>query len=296
MTPAAHGEPPQGDVAPRRLPAGACDCHMHIFDERFSALPGALFRAAPVAAYRGLAESLGIDRMVVVQPSGYGFDNACTLDALAQLGEASRGVVVIAPDTPADELRRMHAQGVRGVRYMMLREGGLGWHSMAAMADAVGALGWHLNLQFDGHQLPERAAALGALPVDLVIDHFGAFLDGAEPDGAAFRTLLRLMESGRVWVKLSAPYAYRMSASGAPDFPEVGRLAAELISAFPERCLWATDWPHVTEATWPSDTALLALFERWAVDEATRQRILVDNPTRLYGFANASSGSRATAT
>ena len=268
----------------RALPPGSCDCHMHVFDARFAGLPGALLRDAPVATYRQMAASLGIARNVIVQPSGYGFDNACTLDALATMGPQARAIVVIPPASPQAELQRLHAAGVRGVRFMMLRPGGLGWEAMPRMADDVAPLGWHLNLQFDGHALPQHASALRALPVDLVIDHVGAFHDGARADDEGFRALLGLMESGRVWVKLSAPYAYRMSRSGPPDYPEVGSLARTLARAFPQRCLWASDWPHVTEATPPSDRALLDAFERWVDDPDARQRILVDNPAHLYGF------------
>lgn len=267
-----------------RLPPQTCDCHMHVFDQRFPVLPGALLRDAPAAAYRTLAAELGIERMVIVQPSGYGFDNACTLDALAQLGPAARAIVVIPPETTPAELRHLHAAGVRGVRYMMLRPGGLQWDSMPRMAAALAPLGWHLNLQFDGHALPQRAAALRALPVDLVIDHVGAFHDGVSPDDEAFRTLLSLLETGRVWVKLSGPYTYRMSRSGPPDYPEVARLVRILAAQFPERCLWATDWPHVSEPEMLPDAPLIAAFRDWVADAPTRHRILVENAALLYGF------------
>ncbi len=268
-----------------RLPAGACDCHMHIFDRRFKPLPDAMFREASVTDYRALAGSLGIARTVIVQPSGYGFDNACTLDALAQLGTAARAVVVIAPDTPRVELDRLDALGVRGVRFMLLRPGGLGWAQLQPMAEAVAPLGWHLNLQFDGHELPQRLDVLQALPLPVVIDHVGAFVGGATPRDAGFRSLLALLEGGNAWVKLSAPYAYRMSASGHPGYPEVAALVRMLARTVPDRCLWASDWPHVSEPALVPDTELAASFRAWVDDDALWRRILVDNPQRLYRFA-----------
>lgn len=274
------------------LPPGACDAHMHIFDERFTALPNALFRSAPVAAYRDLAAVFGIDRMVVVQPSGYGFDNSCTLDALARLGSVSRGVVVIPPDTPRAELDRLHALGVRGVRFMMALPGGLSWDSMAATADAVSPLGWHLNLQFDGHQLPERVALIQALPVDVVIDHYGAFHNGFNLGGPEVASLCRLLDTGKVWIKLASPYAYGMSRIGPPGFADVGRLASMLVSNYPDRCLWGSNWPHVAEKLMPCDDELLTMAREWIGDDAVFTRILVDNPARLYGFEEHSEVPR----
>ena len=145
-------------------------------------------------------------RAVVVQPTAYGFDNACTLQSLAALGPAGRGVVVIDPATPRRELDRLHRLGVRGVRYMMLGGGVLPWESLEATAAAIEPLGWHIDLQLDGRRLPEYEARLSRLPCRLVIDHTGKFLEPVAPAHEGFQALLRLLESGRCWVKLSAPY------------------------------------------------------------------------------------------
>jgi D-galactarolactone isomerase len=271
----------------RMLPAGTCDCHMHVFDSRFERLPDAMYREATAQDYLALADGLGMDRAVIVQPSGYGFDNRCTLDAVAAMGPGARAIVVVEPATPEPELRRLHAAGARGVRFMLLRHGGLTWEQMAPMADAVAPMGWHLNLQFDGHEMPRRLAALKALAVDVVIDHVGAFVGGVRADAPAFRALLSLLESGRAWVKLSGFYTYRMSAAGHPAYPEVAELARVLAREFPERCLWASDWPHVSEPTLLPDDELAATFLGCVGDNALRTRILVDNPARLYGFAAA---------
>jgi D-galactarolactone isomerase len=167
---------------------------------------------------------------------------------------------------------------------MLLRHGGLSWEQMPAMAEAVAPLGWHLNLQFDGHEMPHRLLSLRALPVDVVIDHVGAFVGGVAPGDTAFRALLTLLEGGRAWVKLSGFYTYRMSAAGHPTYPEVAKLVQVLARDFPERCLWASDWPHVSEPSLLPDDELTATFMNWIGDVTSRTRILVDNPARLYGF------------
>lgn len=266
------------------LPPGTCDCHMHVFDRRFAPQPGAMYREATAADYRALATRLGIDRTVIVQPSGYGFDNACTLDAVSQLGSAARAIVVVPVDTPEAELRLLHARGARGVRFMLLRPGGLGWEEMAPMAERVAPLGWHLILQFDGHEMPQRLDAIRALRSEVVIDHVGAFAGGVTPADPAFRALLTLLETGRAWVKLSGPYTYRMSREGHPHYPEVAALVRVLAREFPHRCLWATDWPHVSEPDMVPDDELIASFRDWVGDDARLRTILADNPARLYGF------------
>ena len=265
-------------------PAGACDCHMHVFEQGFAVAPTALSKPplAPLGAYRQVQQSLGLTRAVVVQPTAYGFDNACTLQSLAALGAAGRGVVVIDPATPRGELDRLHRLGVRGVRYMMLGGGVLPWESLEATAAAIEPLGWHIDLQLDGRRLPEYEARLSRLGCRLVIDHTGKFLEPVAPAHEGFQALLRLLESGRCWVKLSAPY--ETSKSGAPRYDDVGVLARALVQANPQRCLWASNWPHLNTVPAPSDAAMLDLLLAWADDDATRTGIIVGNPAEIYGF------------
>jgi D-galactarolactone isomerase len=154
------------------------------------------------------------------------------------------------------------------------------------MADAVAArvqaVGWHVQLQLDGRLLPEREAQIRSWPGRIVIDHVGKFLEPVPPDHAAFHCLLRLVDSGRVWVKLSAPY--EVSKMGPPLYDDVGRLAKLLVKAAPERMLWASNWPHPSVREKPDDAVLLDLLLAWAPDEAVRTSILVDNPAALYGL------------
>lgn len=274
-------------AAPRTtVPPGACDCHMHVFDGPFPPDSTAPFAAqrATVAQYREMQAALGLQRVVVVQANGYRFDNRHVLAALTELGDTARGVVVIAPDTAEAELARLTSLGVRGVRLHMLPGGALGWPALAEVAARVQPFGWHVQVQCDGHTLPEHLTELEALPVPCVIDHLGKFLgDGPPaPDAPAFRALLRLLDRGHGWVKLSAPY--ESSRLPGPDHADVAPLARALVASHPERCVWASNWPHPMRDPRPSDAAMLDLLQAWADDDATRRHILVDNPSRLYGF------------
>jgi D-galactarolactone isomerase len=267
-----------------KTPAGACDCHMHIYEDRYPAVSTAAFPnpTAPLSEYREVQRQLGLERVIVVQPSGYGFDNQCTLEAVAALGPSARAIVVIRPETPDAELRRLHAAGARGVRFHMLPGGVLPWDVLEPMAARIAPLGWHIQLQLDGRTLPEYEARIGNLPCDLVIDHNGKFLEPVGVDHPGFKVLLRLLDSGRCWVKVSAPY--ETSKTGAPRYEDVAVLAKALINANPERCVWASNWPHPNRKTLPDNAALLDLLLDWTGSETVRRRILADNPARLYGF------------
>jgi len=267
------------------LDAEACDCHMHVYEDAYPLAPTATFRPphAPASAYREVQRALGMRRAVVVQPTGYAFDNRCTLAAMAELGPETRGIVVVPPDTVAAELERLHRLGVRGVRYMMLPGGVLPWSGLEATAAAIGAFNWHVDLQLDGRELPLREAMLLRLPGRLVVDHVGRFQGPVEPDGPALSTLRRLLDRGRCWVKLSAPY--ESSRSGAPAYDDIAWIARLLAEHYPQRCLWASNWPHPNQKPLPSDTALLAWTLACMGGESAQRRILVDNAAELYGFA-----------
>jgi D-galactarolactone isomerase len=274
------------------VPPGATDCHMHIYGppERYAVAPSnptPVPFAADLAAYRALIARLGVSRTVVVQPTAYGLDNACTLDAVAALGaDAARAVVAVTPETPAAELARLHAAGARGARAFMLKGAVVGWEALPALAARVAPLGWHLQLQFDGGEMAERAPLLRDLPCPVVIDHLGRFHDPVTPSSPAVRALLRLLDSPRIWVKASSPYG--VSRSGPPDYADVGEIAGAIIAAAPDRVVWGSNWPHPNApAPKPDEAALLDLLGAWAPDEATRRAILVDNPARLYGFEAA---------
>jgi D-galactarolactone isomerase len=271
------------------VPPGATDCHMHIYGppERYPAAPtnpSPVPFTSDLVAYRKVQARLGLGRTVVVQPTAYGADNACTLDAVAALGpDAARAVVVVTPETPEAELARLHAAGARGARAFLLKGGLVPWERLGELSARVAPLGWHVQLQFDGGELPEREALIRTLPSAVVIDHVGRFHDPVPPTAPAVRALLRLMESGRAWVKASSPYG--VSRSGPPDYADVSAIARAVIAAAPDRVVWGSNWPHPNAPEpKPDEAPLLDLLGAWAPDEKTRRTILADNPALLYDF------------
>lgn len=284
MTQNAGGSP---RLPKLKAPPGLCDCHMHIYEPRFPVRPGAATPpVAPVSEYLRLRARLGIERTVVVQPNAYGTDNRCTLEAIAAIGPSARGVAVVDQTVTDAELKRLTDAGIRAVRFLMFG-GVLGWDILEEMARRVHKFGWHINLQFDGRDFPARVALIERLPCEVVIDHVGKFIEPVPVGHESFQALLRLVAKGRYWVKLSAPY--EVSKLGPPHYADVGALAKALVKAAPERMLWASNWPHPSAPAGklPDDADLLDLLLDWAPDEATRRRIMVDNPAHLYGFGPA---------
>ena len=167
---------------------------------------------------------------------------------------------------------------------MMMLPGGLhGWDDLAPLALKIKDWGWHLNVQFNGCEFMQRLPILQALNVPLVLDHTGKFLvPPANTDDLAFQALCRLLDTGSVWVKLSAPY--ETSRIGAPSYEDVSLLARYLAKNYPERCLWASNWPHPNQNPLPSTAALLNLLPQWVSRAADIRRILVDNPAQVYAF------------
>lgn len=271
------------------LPDGTCDTHIHFYDHRYPTAPTTVLEPpdAGPADYGRVAAALGIDRCVVVQPTTYGLDNRCQLDAVAELGSSARAVVVIDERISETELHELHRRGARGVRFHMLPGGAVGWDSLMPVARRIADLGWHVQLQLDGRTLPDHIDRLLALPCGLVIDHIGRFMPPVTSDHPAFAALTQLIDQG-AWVKLSAPY--ESDATAAPEFPAVSDLARALAARRPDRMLWATNWPHPGQAAPPAPTELAALLERWVPDAAIRRTILVDNPAELYGFDPIATG------
>lgn len=267
-------------------PEGACDCSIHIYDAALPLAPTALAPApawADVPAYLAVQRRLGTGRVVVVQPTVYGTDNRATLAAVAALGVGARGVSVLDMSVSDDELARQHAAGIRGLRFQMLPGGALPWSLLEPMAARVAPLGWLIQLQMDGRLLPEREQQFRRLPCPLLIDHIGKFLEPVTADHPAFRTLLRLLDGGRCWLKLCGPY--EVSKSGPPAYGDVGALAMAAIRSAPERMVWGSNWPHVSAlGNPPDDAALLDLLLDWVPEETVRRRILVDTPAALFDF------------
>lgn len=271
-----------------QAPAGTCDTAMHFYNDRYPTAPTALFTPpnAWIDDYLGMCERVGIQRTIVVQPTVYGFDNRCTMDAVAALGSSrARAIVVIDGKVTDAELDRLTRGGARGVRFQMFPGGVLPWEAIETMAARIQPFGWHIQLQLDGRLLPEREALIRRLPGTLVIDHTGKFIEPVPVDDPAFRILLNLLDNGRTWAKVAAPY--ETSKIGPPGYDDVGVLAKALIKRAPDRIVWASNWPHPNNpprVPVPDEAALLDLLLDWAPDDTTRRKILADNPARLYGF------------
>ncbi|HCE94640.1 MAG: 2-pyrone-4,6-dicarboxylate hydrolase [Burkholderiales bacterium GWA2_64_37] len=280
----------------RLLPPGACDSHMHIFDARFlsSAHWPRTPPDAPVAAYRQLQQRLGSTRTVVVTPSTYGTDNACTLDALDQLGDDARGVAVVDPSVSDAELARLAARRVCGLRVNFVSPQSWGTTTAQMLSTLAGKVarhadcgGWHIQVFAHPEQIVALAPVLQALPVPLVIDHLGRIDPAEGPSAQAFGVLRRLLDSGNTWVKLSG--AYMRSAVRGPSYADTLPLGQALVRAAPSHLVWGSDWPHTTEAPGTvNDADLVDLLRAWAGSAAAMDRILVDNPARLYGFGATS--------
>lgn len=270
-----------------RLPAGACDCHAHVFGppEWARLLPDTHFRPheCPLPDYLRMLRVLGVHRAVLVQPSVYGTDNALIAQALRHPGFELRGVAVVSPDIATADLKAMHHQGFRGVRVNTASATpGLQLQHVPALADRIRPLGWHLQFFVDLQRQPELAEQLAGLDIPIVIDHFGKVPARGGVDSPAARALLHLLAMPHCWAKLMGPY---FISNDFPQHADVDALAQAMVALAPDRLLWGTDWPHPSARhQMPNDGDLADMLARWVPDEATRHRILVSNPARLYGF------------
>jgi 2-pyrone-4,6-dicarboxylate lactonase len=302
-------DPARNDVRPEPLagsvtrpPPDAWDCHAHVIGDpqRFPLAPRRGYDPphAPLEGYLAFLDRLGIARGVLVQPSVYGFDNRCMLDALERADGRLIGVAVPAPDTSERELERLHACGVRGVRCNLLNPGGLEIDAALRWTPALRALGWHVGLQIavgtrmhggsdsgrrEDLEVRSEAPESGALralverfDVPVVIDHMGRPAPGrADPRASALRELIDLVGEGLCFVKLSAPY--RMSAE-PPPWRDATTLARALLDANPDACLWGSDWPHTESAERISPDDLIEALREWCPDARTEAALLARNP------------------
>lgn len=270
--------------ASRSLPPNACDCHMHIYDDRFAAVPGARLAhaAATVAMYRQIQKRNGTTRTVVVTPSAYGTDNSCTLDALAQLGADARGVGVVAQEVTDAELARLDRAGIKGLRFNVAITSVMTPEMIEPMARRIAPLGWHLQLNMSNDDLLANRDMLTKLPVPIVFDHFAKIPVQNSESHPVFKFVTDLLATKRAYIKLSG--AYLVSKVGEPSYSDVTPLARKLIDLAPTQVLWGSDWPHPTEKHKPDDAALVDMMASWAGSEEKLKALLVDNPARLYHF------------
>ncbi|MEJ2480131.1 MAG: amidohydrolase family protein [Acidihalobacter sp.] len=269
-------------------PPGAVDAHCHVFG------PGDVFPYSPERKYTpcdapkerlfALRDFLGFERNVIVQASCHGRDNRALVDALQTAGDNARGVAVVAADIGLDELRAMHEGGVRAVRFNFVKRlvDATPREVFLDIAERIATLGWHIVVYFEAQDLEELTPFLKQLPTTIVVDHMGRpdIAKGVEhPDFQRFVQLLD--ENENIWTKVSCPE--RLSVSGPPQYDDVAPFSRSLVERFPDRVLWGTDWPHPNmKSHMPDDGALVDFIPKIAPDAASQQRLLVDNPLRLY--------------
>ncbi len=267
--------------------SGLTDAHMHVYEDGYPLSPKAYHAPEPgstLADYRREMARLGVERAVIVHPTAYGTDNSCTADAVMALGGAGRGIALLDDDASHEEIERLGRQGMVGARFFTLNSrASTTWDAFNAIAHRVVEHGWHSDIGFDGRDLLERYDVVSALPGTVVIEHFGLYLDLLPIDSPEVGALLRLLDTGRFWVKLSSPYAG--SETGAPHYRDVETLGRKLLSHAPERCVWGSNWPHAGFTSLnPDAKQFLQAVTGWAGDPAIVQKLLVDNPAHLYGF------------
>jgi predicted TIM-barrel fold metal-dependent hydrolase len=282
------------------VPEGACDCHVHVFGDarQFPFAASRTYTPEPASAAGLLAmhRALRIGRAVIVQPSVYGTDNSCTLDAMKQYGLGARGIAVLPDAISSTTLDNMQRAGIRGIRINLglAEETSLAdaRHRLKSAIEQIRGSKWHVQIYAALPMVAGLSDLVLASPVPVVLDHFGGAKAAAGLRQPGFDKLLQLVESGKAYVKISA--AYRASGA-APDYPDLAPLADALIAANPQRILWGSDWPHPDTGTGrePGDVSpllrvddghLLNLLAAWAPDTTLRKTILVDNPATLYTF------------
>jgi predicted TIM-barrel fold metal-dependent hydrolase len=278
-----------GTEAPKqRAPAGAADCHHHIYNSKYPADPRATLRPgdASVEDYRALQRRIGTSRNIIVQPSTYGTDNTCTLDALTAFGPTARAVAVVDTSVADAELKRMNGLGVRGIRFNLAQAGATTPEMIEPLSKRVNDLGWHIQINAPAAKIIEIKDILNRVPSPIVFDHLAHI---PEPEGTAhplFGVVLALIDKGKTWVKLSGAYAD--TKVGPPSYSDSSAVARAYVQKAPERLVWGSDWPHPSERdNKPDDAILFDLLLDWAPDERVRNRILVQNPEALYGFAKS---------
>jgi 2-pyrone-4,6-dicarboxylate lactonase len=270
------------------LPSGACDCHVHLFG------PAAKFPVDPDSRYESrdqlaetniaLQDQLGLSRAVVVSGGAYGRNYGVLEDALTRFPLRFRGVALMPDETTHAEFERLTKLGVRGLRFVSAARG---MKQLPTIEEGIARRAaehrWHVQFYPQKTDIIDNADRLLALPNTIVLDHFASMPAEAGIDQPAFKTVLRMLDTGRVWLKLSGPM--RCSRQEYP-YANVTPLAQALVAHAPERLVWGSDWPHVNmnDRQMPNDGDLVDLIAEWIPDAATRRRILVDNPCVLYGF------------
>lgn len=283
------------DFKPRKprltMPSFACDTHAHVLGPaaRYDYSPARVYTPPDclMTDYRHMLDTLGVSRAVLVQPSVYGTDNSAMLDAMKTDPQRLRGVAVVDPAIGDAELKALDQAGVRGVRVNIVdvkdrKPGTLPMDRLQALAARIAPLGWHMEFLMHADEFPDMDRTFSDFPVPIVLGHLGYMKTALGLEAPGFQALLRLMKAGKAWVKLTGPY--RISGAPLPHADTVP-YAHALLEANADQVIWGSDWPHVMhKGATPNDGDLTDLLLDWVPDEAQRERVLVANPAKLYGF------------
>jgi 2-pyrone-4,6-dicarboxylate lactonase len=277
-----------------QLPYGTVDAHCHVFgpEKEFPFAPERKYTPCDASKDQlfTLRDHLGVARNVIVQATCHGADNSAMVDAVRAAGGRARGIATVRPDITDQELRALDAQGVRGVRFNFVKRlvDASPKEDLSTIAKKITPLGWHVVLYFEAADLPELEDFFGGLPAPLVIDHMGR-PDVTKPlDGTEFTRFLGFVEDNDVWVKVSCPE--RLTVTGPPAldgerhaYADVVPFARRVVTEFPDRVLWGSDWPHPNlKNHMPDDGLLVDYVPQIARTAELQRKLLVDNPMRLY--------------
>jgi len=270
-----------------RVPVGACDSHVHVFgpESRYPSVdtPHYTLPDGNLQQLQHMAQALNLERFVIVQPSYYGTDNTCMLDALAAAGPRARGVAMVSENISDAELEAMHVRGVRALRLDLFLRSSLPTSQLIAYIQRsvrrTEAFGWHVQFYTPGWVVRDLLPFLAELEADFVVDHMGYMLESDGLTRLDFDRMLKVIAHGRGWIKLSAPY--RLARDG--NFSRLQPLVTAVTAAAPTRVIWGSDWPHIPEGGRDSGE-LLNLLATWVPDPEALARVLVNNPVRLFGF------------
>lgn len=266
------------------IPANACNTHLHIIDPAFPNDGKAAAQIGTVETYRALAEQLNLPRAVFVQAKPFALDNSCLLDAIQKFGpDCARGIAVVNNAVSDQELEQLHDGGVRGLRFSVWnpQNAVVSFEDCQPLSERVKHLGWNMQLHMSASQIAQHADVIRKLDCKVVIDHMGRLDPALGVKDPAYAFLCEMVDKGNTWIKLSGPYLN--TRTGAP-WTDATETAIAIAESAPERVVWGSDFPHVTEKVKPDETVLTELIGTWLPTEKARQLALTDNPQELYGF------------
>ncbi|MDH5748255.1 MAG: amidohydrolase family protein [Rhodospirillales bacterium] len=274
-----------------KLPAGAIDTHVHVFEDKYPLSPGRGYNPpeSPLSELRHLHATLGVDRVVFAQPSIYGIDNSAIADGMnalnAETPNRARGIIACNLDITDKELEDFDAMGMRGVRLNTDNKGGMPmeFDDIPELAARIAPLGWHIEFLFPGKDIIDLVPVFKAIKIPISIAHFAYQPATAGVSAPGFQALLDLVRDGNTWVKISG--ANRISETDLPPYDDVKPMAEALVEANEDRLVWGSDWPHPNKyEVNPNDGDLVDAFGDWITDEAMRRKIMVDTAAAFYRF------------